>query len=105
MDTVVISLAIVNYDVKRILVDNESSMDVLYYDTFLKMSLSTIQLQPISASLVGFTGTSIQVKSTITLPITVGIEPHQRTLRLTFLVVKVPLAYNTILGRLGLNVF
>ena len=34
VDPVVISLTIMNYNVKRILVDNESSTDVLYYDTF-----------------------------------------------------------------------
>ena len=36
---------------------------------------------------------------------TVGTEPYQKTLRLTFLVVKVPSAYNAILRRLGLNAF
>ena len=36
---------------------------------------------------------------------TVGTEPYQKTLRLTFLVVKVPSSYNAILGRLGLNAF
>ena len=104
-DPVVILLTIANYDVKRIMVDNGSSTDVLYYDTFLKVSLSTAQLQPISFSLVEFIGTSVPVEGTITLPVTTDIEPHQRTLRLTFLVVKVPSAYNAILGCLGLNAF
>ena len=45
------------------------------------------------------------VEGAITLPITVSTEPYQKTLRLTFLVVKVPSAYNAILGRLGLNTF
>ena len=58
-----------------------------------------------SAPLVGFTGTSIPVEGAITLPVTVGTEPYQKTLRLTFLVIKVPSAYNAILGRPGLNAF
>ena len=45
------------------------------------------------------------VEGAITLPVTVGTEPYQKTLRLTFLVIKVPFAYNTILGRPGLNAF
>ena len=45
------------------------------------------------------------IEGIITLPVTVDIEPHQKTLRLTFLVVKVPSAYNTILGRPSLNAF
>ena len=44
MDPVVILLTIVNQDVKRILVDNESSTDILYYDAFVRMSLSVAQL-------------------------------------------------------------
>ena len=45
------------------------------------------------------------VEGAITLPVIVSTEPHQKTLRLTFLVVKVPSAYNAILGRPGLNAF
>ena len=33
-DAVVVSATIANYDVKRILIDNESSTDVLFYLTF-----------------------------------------------------------------------
>ena len=39
----------------------------------------------------------------ITLPITTNIEPHQSTIKLIFLVVKVPSAYKTILDRPVLN--
>ena len=46
---VVILLTIANYDVKRILVDNGSLADILYYDTFSKIFLSATQLRPISA--------------------------------------------------------
>ena len=80
-------------------------MDILYYDTFSRMSLSVVQLQPISAPLIGFTGTSVPIEGMITLPITVGTDPYQKTLRLTFLVIKVPSTYNAILGRSGLNAF
>ena len=51
MDPVVILLTIANHDVKRILVDNGSSVDILYYDAFIRMSLSTAQLQPVSTLL------------------------------------------------------
>ena len=45
------------------------------------------------------------VEGAITLPVTVHIEPYQRTLRLTFLVINVPSAYNVILERPSLNAF
>ena len=98
-------LTIANHDVKWILVDNESSTDILYYDAFSRMSLSAARLRPISAPLVGFTGTLVPVEGAITLPITVGTEPYQKSLRLIFLVVKVPSAYNAILERPGFNTF
>ena len=99
------SLTIANIDVKRILVDNGSFADVLYYDTFQKMSMPSIQLQPISALLVGFIESSVPVEGAISLPETVDTKPQQKILRLTFLVLKVPFAYNTIVGRSGLNAF
>ena len=47
----------------------------------------------------------MSVKGAITLPVTANTESHQKTLSLTFLVIKVPSAKNAILGRLGLNAF
>lgn len=38
-DVVVISLMIANYDVKRVLVDNESSVNMLFHDVFQRMRL------------------------------------------------------------------
>ena len=45
------------------------------------------------------------VEGAITLPVTVGTKPYQKTLRLTFLVVKVPSTYNAILRHPSLNAF
>ena len=39
-DPMVISLVIAKHDVKRIIVDNESSTDILFYDAFQRMKLS-----------------------------------------------------------------
>lgn len=38
-DTIVISVTISNYDIGLILVDNRSSIDVLFYDAFHKINL------------------------------------------------------------------
>ena len=38
-DVVVVILNIINYDVRYILIDNESSTDVLLYDAFSKMGI------------------------------------------------------------------
>ena len=102
-DAVVVSATIANYDVKRIFVDNGSSMNVLFYSTFSRMRLSTDRLKNVSTPLIGFAGDTVTTEGEVTLPVTVGTKPRQSTVPLTFAVVQVPSAYNAILGRSGLN--
>lgn len=47
-------MIIANYDVRKTLVDNGSSIDVLLYDTFFRMRLPPNKLKWINASLVRF---------------------------------------------------
>ena len=68
-DAIVVSLNIANYDVRRILVDNESSADVLFYDAFSRMSILDGHLRPITSPLVGFTGDAILVEGMVTLTV------------------------------------
>lgn len=46
----------------------------------------------------------MRVEGEITLPVTAKTPPCQSTVFIKFLVVRVPLAYNAILGRPGLNI-
>ena len=102
-DAVIVSLNIANYDVRRILVDNGSSADILFYDAFSRMSILDGPLRPISSPLVGFTGDAVPTEGMITLIVIAGRYPRQSRALVNFLVVKAPSAYNTILGRSGLN--
>ena len=88
---------IADYDVCNILVDNESFTDVLYYDTFFKMSIPDNLLRPIRSSLVGFTSDAVPVEGMITLAVTAGQYPKQTKAWVDFLVLKAPFAYNAIL--------
>ena len=74
-DAIVITLLIADYTTRRVLVDNESSADILYYPTFQRMRLGRDQLHPMSSSLVGFGGMKVQPVGTITLPVVVGAYP------------------------------
>ena len=100
---VLVSATIVNYDVKRIFVDNENSTNILFYSTISQMRLPNDRLRRVSTPLVGFTGDAVTVEGEISLPLTTGIEPQQSTIFITFMVVWVPSTYNVILGRPGLN--
>ena len=57
-DPLVIRLRINNYDVKRILVDTGSSIEVMYYDLFKQLKLSKLDRKLAQAPLVNFNAQS-----------------------------------------------
>nr|XP_009385323.1 PREDICTED: uncharacterized protein LOC103972705 [Musa acuminata subsp. malaccensis] len=102
-DALVISIRIANARVKRVMVDTESSADVLYLNAFKKLGLTKEDLNPIASALIGFTEDSISPLGTTIFPVTIGEEPRAKTIITTFMVVNLPSAYNVILGRSTLN--
>ena len=82
----------------RVLVDNGSSVDILYYPTFQQMGIDRERLIPTNAPLVDFGGTRVLPLGAITLSVVVGDYPQQITKDVTFLVVDCSSAYNAILG-------
>ena len=102
-DAIVITLLIADYTTRRVLVDNGSSADILYYPTFQQMNLGQDQLHPVYSPLVGFGGMKVQPVGTITLPVVVGAYPQQVTRNVNFLVVDCSSSYNAIIGRPTLN--
>jgi len=102
-DVVVITLLIVDYITRRVLVDNGSSADILYYPVFQQMRLGRDQLRPVCLPLIGFGGMKVQPIGTITLPVVVGLYPQQITKEVNFLVVDCSSSYNAIIGRPTLN--
>ena len=87
----------------RVLVDNGSSADILYYSVFQQMRIDRERLTPTNASLVGFGGTRVFPLGAITLAIKAGDCPWQITREVTFLMVDCLSAYNVILGQPTLN--
>ena len=52
----VVSLRVGDYNMHRVLVDNSSSVDILYYPVFQQMRINQERLIPTNVSLVGFGG-------------------------------------------------
>ena len=102
-DAIVITLLIVDYTTKRVLVDNGSSADILYHSAFQQMRLGRDQLHLVNSPLVGFGGMKVQPVGTISLPVVVGAYPQQITKNVNFLVVDCLSSYNAIIGRPTLN--
>ncbi|KAK3014196.1 hypothetical protein RJ639_008697 [Escallonia herrerae] len=99
----VVTLRVGNFDVKRIVVDNGSSAEVLFYEAFQKMNIPSDRLRKMDTPLYGFSNQPVAVEGIIALPVAIGTPPTQAKLMLDFVVVCVPSAYNAILGRTALN--
>ena len=102
-DALVVSVRVGDYNVHRMLVDNGSSADILYYPAFQQMGISRARLIPTNAPLVSFGGTRVLPLGAITLSVTVGDYPQKITRDVTFLVVDCSSVYNGILERPTLN--
>lgn len=84
-------MIIAKHDVQKILVDNESSIDILFYDAFIRMNLSDNQLRRVSTPLVGFSRDIIRVKEKLLLLLLEHPTKHY----LAFTIVRLPSTYNT----------
>lgn len=102
-DPIIVSMIIGKYPIKRILIDSGSSIDIFFYDAFVRVNLPLNKLKPISMPLVTFNEESVEIEGEITLPIIVGTSPQQGKVFMTFMVVRMPSVYNVILKYSGLN--
>ncbi|XP_057493157.1 uncharacterized protein LOC130778645 [Actinidia eriantha] len=94
-DPLVVQLRIGGYDVKRILVDTGSSVEVMYYDLFKQLKILQDQLKPSRAPLVGFNAQAHWPLGTMSLKTRAGSQE----LMTEFVVVDIPSPYNAIVGR------
>ena len=68
-DALVITLRIGGYDVKRVMVDQSSAIEIMYHDLYKGLSLRFEDLMPYSSPLVSFEGKVIIPKGQIRLPV------------------------------------
>ena len=94
-DTLVITLRIGGYDVKRVMVDQGSVTEIMYHDLYKGLSLNAEDLTPNSSSLVSFEGKIIIPKGQIRLPVQTGSE----TVEVDFIVVDAYSPYIAIVVR------
>ncbi|XP_068504342.1 uncharacterized protein [Phaseolus vulgaris] len=102
-DLVVISLVTTGMKVHRVLMDQGSSTDVMFFTTFNQLQLSTDRLRPCTECLYGFVGDQVEVRGHIELRKTFTDDTTSHTTNIRYLVVNAPSAYNILLGRPTLN--
>ena len=74
-DAIVITLVIANYTTRKVLIDNESLANTLYYPTFQQMRMNKESLRLVNVPLIGFGGMKVLPLDTISLPVVVGSYP------------------------------
>lgn len=102
-DAIVIPLTIANYTTMRVLLDNGSSANILYYPTFQQMKINNELLHLINVPLIVFGGMKVLPVCTISLPVGVGSYTQQITKEVNFLILVCLFSYNAIIGQPTLN--
>ena len=102
-DPLVVRAVVANKTVHRVLIDNESSTDIIFALAFDKMGIRREKLEPVSTHLRGFSREKVLPLGSIQLVLTLGDPPCQATTTTRFLIVDAPSAYNMLLDRPSLN--
>ena len=84
--------------VERILLDDESAVEVLMWKAFKEIGLDENQLRPVRP-IYEFVNQLIRAKKVINFSITIGQGEHTITVMTSFLVINQSSAYNAIIGR------
>lgn len=89
--------------VKRILVDNKSSYNVLICEAAIALQVDLEILKRVRNLLVGIGGKLMKVEGSVELLITQGDRDYRRIVRQSFMVTRIEAPYNAIFARSLLN--
>jgi len=99
----VITVEIENYVVKKVFIDQGSSVDILYWATYQKLQLPDTAMVPFDKPIYGFSGEQVSTRGYIDLHTVFREGTQTKTIPIRFLIVDAPTSYNILLGRPSLN--
>ncbi|XP_057432493.1 uncharacterized protein LOC130725265 [Lotus japonicus] len=102
-DHVVVIVRINSFNVRRVLLDQGSSADIIYGDAFDQLGLTDKDLMPYTGTLVGFSGEQVWVRGYLDIDTVFGVDENAKLLRVRYLVLQVVASFNVIIGRNTLN--
>lgn len=97
-DAFVVTMLVAKFTTRRILIDNGSSTNILFWEAFTWMGINAARLQPAPMLLKGFSEETVQPIETITLFVLAGNTPCIASIMVDFLVVNAHSSYNTIIS-------
>ena len=100
-EALVVNIEILDNVIKKVLVDNGSSVDIIFAHCWERMKLKGYQIEPPAGGspLYGLGHNVIPFLGTVEIPAHFGTPPAAVTKTLKFYIVNSPSAYNMILGR------
>ncbi|XP_052730552.1 uncharacterized protein LOC108324378 [Vigna angularis] len=104
-DPMVITAEIARYGISKVLVDQGSSVNILYWKTFLQMDISEDLIVPYGGQIVGFAGERVDTRGYVELRTRLGIGCSSEEKRVRYLLIEANTSYNVLLGRPCLNAF
>ncbi|XP_017441044.1 uncharacterized protein LOC108346478 [Vigna angularis] len=104
-DPMVIMAVISQYTVAKVLIDQGSSANILYWKTFQQMNLSKDIIASFNEQILGFAGERVDTMGYVNLRTSLGTERGAKELKVRFLLVEANTSYNVLLGRPCLNAF
>ena len=90
-----VTLRIGGYDVRRVMIDQRSAIDIMYPDLYKGLGLRPEDLAAYNSPLVSFEGRMVAPKRQIRLPVQSGMD----VVEVDFIVVDVFSPYTAIMGR------
>ncbi|RDY08697.1 hypothetical protein CR513_07044, partial [Mucuna pruriens] len=92
-----------NFIVKKVLINQGSSADILYMSTFRHMQILEVEMRPYHEQLVGFLGERVDTHGYINLLATFGDPCALRMISICYLIVEADTSYNVLISRPTLN--
>lgn len=86
-DLMMITAIIARYSVGKVLIDQVSSVNILYWKTFQQMDLSEDLIVPYNKKIVGFVGERVDIQGYLDLRTSLGAERGAKELKVKFLLV------------------
>ena len=94
-----VTLRVSNYNVHRVLIDNENTINVIFLDILRKMDFDLRRVKPVNTKLTGFSGEIKVPEGRVALTVIVGNSSHYITTVDEFQVIDSTSPYNIIIGR------